>query len=347
INLDPPSRELFIGEALQLKWALVPENADGAHSIAWQSSDPSVASVDSQGLLNAIAEGTTTITATLENGESDSIAATVKNIRIKSFKLNKTRLTISEGGSSKLKISNVKPADAATVSAIWTSSDENVARVDENGIVRGVGMGVANITARLGSIQKNCRVTVSAPKPDGLTPNMLAITLRPGEKLKVGAYVSPERASQKVNYSVEHKRIASVSSKGVITAKSVGMTSLYIQTPNGWHYELSILVSGDLRPLSARGLNRPAAIWSTEDSFSPAGIVESDSPLKSVGWVVSHRNGDIYNQFELSCEGASSFNLSELYPVHVMFPGEYVFYLQALNQSGLAETLVSQPFVVR
>lgn len=66
VTLDAESIELVIGETRQLTASILPENAD-TKTATWESADPAIAAVDENGLVTAIAAGSTTITASADD----------------------------------------------------------------------------------------------------------------------------------------------------------------------------------------------------------------------------------------------------------------------------------------
>ncbi|MFK7812560.1 MAG: Ig-like domain-containing protein [Maribacter sp.] len=82
VEVDPNSASLETGETLQLNATVTPSEADN-HSISWSSSNTNVATVDSSGLITALTEGTTTISAiTEEGGYSATISISVENLKV-------------------------------------------------------------------------------------------------------------------------------------------------------------------------------------------------------------------------------------------------------------------------
>lgn len=85
-----------------------------------------------------------------------------EEILVTSIELDKSELTLSEGSSYTLK-ATIKPDNATDKTLTWTSDNEEVATVDENGKVTAVSEGTATITARTanGEIEDTCEVTVT------------------------------------------------------------------------------------------------------------------------------------------------------------------------------------------
>jgi len=138
-----------------------------AYTVNWISSAPELVSVDDEGYFkgNKHADGeSVVITASFEfQGVtySDSCTVTVQK-SVESMKFNKRNLKLSVGETFTLK-AVVSPAKATFKSAgHWTSSDENIAVVDENGVVTAISSGKATITAYSedGYFKSTCEVTV-------------------------------------------------------------------------------------------------------------------------------------------------------------------------------------------
>ena len=140
--------------------------------VEYSSSDTNVATVDGEGVVTAIAEGTATITATAtgyssQNGKkiyqpaSVSYVVTVVSATVPatSLTLNKTTEVLAKNGDALTITATVTPSDATFT---WESSDANVATV-ENGVVTPVGAGIATITAKSGDVKATCEVFVGNP----------------------------------------------------------------------------------------------------------------------------------------------------------------------------------------
>lgn len=109
----------------------------------WYSSNPNVASVSSNGLITALAEGTTTIGATTSDGRSVTCKVTVASDIGKVLLNVDSVLMYSIGDTAGLSA----VMDGSAVAVTWASSNPAVATVNENGVVTAVSDGEANITA--------------------------------------------------------------------------------------------------------------------------------------------------------------------------------------------------------
>lgn len=160
ISLNRAKYTLEEGGTLELKATVYPADATDK-TVTWSSSDATVASVDDVGVVTALKEGVTSITA--RAGEkSVSCVLTVKKrvITVTAISLDKNRLDMMKGESVIL-VATVIPEDASDKTVIWSSSNSAVATVDNIGMVVAVGEGEATITAMAGGMSATCNVSVT------------------------------------------------------------------------------------------------------------------------------------------------------------------------------------------
>lgn len=145
------------GETLSLTYTLVPEEVS-YEQVLWLSSEPSVATVDQEGNVTAVSTGTAEITLTIDS-KSDVCRVTVDPVLPQDIVFDVTEHRLLVGGSFKIN-ATVLPEDADDKSLEWSSSDEAVAVVADDGTVSAVAAGSAVITALCGEITAECAVTV-------------------------------------------------------------------------------------------------------------------------------------------------------------------------------------------
>ena len=172
IKLDKTTAEMITGETLELKATLEPTDAT-SKDITWTSSDKTIATVSTKGVVKALKAGKVTITATA-NKKSATCEITITDpvVEVEEITLDKTEATITIGETVDLK-ATVTPENATDATVTWTSSDESIATVDEFGTVTGIAEGTVVITAKAGDKTAECKVTVnktSAVKLIGLDP---------------------------------------------------------------------------------------------------------------------------------------------------------------------------------
>lgn len=147
-------------ETLQLTATVKPSYADNK-TITWKSSDEKVATVDKDGKVTAVANGTATITATSADGKHSATATIIVKIAPEKLTLTTENKMLTKIGDSLQITAKVEP-DNAYDKLIWKSSDEKVATVDAEGKVTAVGNGEATITATTenGKFSESVTITV-------------------------------------------------------------------------------------------------------------------------------------------------------------------------------------------
>ena len=222
ITLDKTSLSLVKGESETLVATVNP--ADATHKkVSWTSSDTNVATIDSEGKVSAIASGSATITAQVDN-----IKATcdvLVTVPIESITLNKSELTLYKGESETL-VATIVPTDATENNITWGTLNSHIAAVDSNGKVTAIGGGKTTITAKAGSKVTSCIVTVIAPV-ESITLNRTNITLGEGESVTLKATVIPKDATDDtVTWYSSDESIATVDQNGTVNAIKQGAATI-------------------------------------------------------------------------------------------------------------------------
>ena len=227
IVLSSESLDLIPNDMKVLRATVLPENAD-IKKVTWESSNPSVAIVSSDGVILAIANGSCTITcsATDGSGVKAECAVSVVNSRlVTDITLSETDMTMDVDQTHTL-YATVQPNNATNKALKWSSNRTNVATVDQSGKVKGVSNGFCTITctAKDGSgVKAECSVYVKELKVAAIKLNTTTLSLNPGETSTITATVLPEKATNKnLEWSSSNKSIATVDGHGKVTAVGNG-----------------------------------------------------------------------------------------------------------------------------
>ena len=169
ITLNKNSLEFVnVGERDTLVATIYPDSLlDKYKMVIWRSSDETVAEVDENGVVTAIAKGKTEIITFTGNGFSDTCEVIVgKVIPVTYITLNDTAFFLKTGESKQLK-QTVYPEDATNKEITWTSYNPIVAKVDSTGVITAIAEGTANITVTTvdGGKTATCIVTVKNIPP--------------------------------------------------------------------------------------------------------------------------------------------------------------------------------------
>ena len=166
IAVTPESLTIVETTTARLGVTFLPQDTTDDKSVTWSSSDPGVASVDGNGVVTGVSEGSCVITATSNaRGFAASTAVTVMPfVEVDSVAISETEHTLTAQGEQFALTASYEPADATIGGISWTTSDASVVTVDASGVVTAVWSGTATVTARAGSQAASCTVTVALPE---------------------------------------------------------------------------------------------------------------------------------------------------------------------------------------
>ncbi len=225
------------GDSHQFTATVTPANATN-QSLTWSSSDTDVATVNENGLVTGINDGTANIIVTTNDGSfTDICAVSVTTIPVSGVNLVACPDTALIIGSTHQLAAEVTPANAYDPSIMWSSSDGTIASVDENGLITAVSEGSATITVTTneGSFTAICEVNIVPLQVAGVS-----ISGCPSENLIVGnthqltANISPENAhNQTVNWTSSDTLVVKVDASGILEAISVGNAVITVTTEDG------------------------------------------------------------------------------------------------------------------
>ena len=199
----------------------------------WQTSQPAVAVVDSQGFVTAIGQGVTQVSATYE-GVTGATPVTVGQPALLSITVSPNQSSLPIGESARLSatgsLSDGSTQDL-TQSATWSSSVVSIARVNAQGVVIGMGAGVAQLSAAYQGVTGSASVTVGAPALLSITvsPNQTSLPLGEFEQLAAtGNYSdgSSQNLTRSAIWSSSVSASANVNAQGVVTGVSVGVAQI-------------------------------------------------------------------------------------------------------------------------
>jgi len=223
--------EEALGKTIQLFAEIAPKDAFD-RSLSWASSDESVATVDDTGLVTSVNYGTATITARANDGSLKSASCTVRVeklcIHSIDFKNKSETLAADANGTlgKKLQLSaSVSPQNAFDTSLLWSSSDESVVTVDNNGLVTSMGYGTAviTVTAADGGISNSCLVNVAYVKIKKISLNATRLSVTGGETFLLKATVMPEDATIKaITWQSSDTSVVRVDENGLVTGYGKG-----------------------------------------------------------------------------------------------------------------------------
>ena len=236
IELGESSVEMTVGTSHKLTATVLPENAT-EKGVVWESKDESVATVDQEGLVSAVKEGSTKIIVSTANGNfSAYCSVTVKKTGadVSGITIDKDELKLTVGNSFRL-TATVLPENATKKGVVWESKDESIATVDQEGLVSAVKEGSTQIIVSTanGNFSAVCNVIIEKElvAVTSITLDQDVIELMVGSKYQFKATVLPDNATNKtLVWSSDDEKIATVSSSGVVTALEEGSATIHVQS---------------------------------------------------------------------------------------------------------------------
>jgi len=233
ITVSSASQSVVAGFTQTYTAQVLPSNATNK-AVEWFSGDLTVATVSAKGVVKGVAPGNTTITARAKDGSlvegtlDVTVLPVVSEIQLTADgeETSAASIDINSDKKSILLKAETIPADATQVVG-WSTSSAKIASITQNGMectVTGVAVGTATITctAKDGSGKKSAfTVTVTRLAKD-ITITGPTTTMMGGGRMTLTATVTPSKTTNKaVNWTPSDDSIATVSSKGVVTAMAV------------------------------------------------------------------------------------------------------------------------------
>ena len=170
VTLDKTTLSLQEGDTGNLAATIAPSTATDK-TVTYSSSDKEVATVTNAGKVTAVKAGNADITVTTKDGNKTAkctLTVTAKQIPVTGVTLDKSTLSLEVGATETLN-ATVAPSNASYKAVRFTSSDDAIATVDDDGLVTAVKAGTADITVESlmdGSKTAVCTLTVTEPEPE-------------------------------------------------------------------------------------------------------------------------------------------------------------------------------------
>ncbi len=202
--------------------------------LIYESSDPGIAKVDSNGDIIAVGKGEAIITVTSRDNPSktETVKVTVE-IPVEDIITDRNEINLEVGQTDKVTVT-VTPDDATDKSVTYESNDESVVKVDENGNIEAVGEGEAIITITSKDDHtktETVKVTVKNPvvPVDGIKVNKTEIELEEGKTDKITVTVTPDNATDKgVTFESSDETVVKVDENGNVIAVGEGEATVTV-----------------------------------------------------------------------------------------------------------------------
>lgn len=236
VSIIPPTTKLAKGLTLQLQ-AIATLSDDTTKDVStqanWQSSNPTVLSVDDQGKATAIAAGDATVTATVQ-GITGQTTVSAVDLTVSQLQIIPATVQLAIGTTTRLTaIATFADQSTQDVSSQvgWLSSNTAVATVDSTGLVTGVAAGSTTLSASLLGVTASTSIQVNNTSVSALQVIPAVTTIALGTKSQLQAIAtfadgSTQDVSSQVQWSSHDPFIAGVDSLGLVTGSGIGQATV-------------------------------------------------------------------------------------------------------------------------
>ena len=236
LAVSPDSGSIAAGNTEQ--FSAIGTYSDGSSqnlttSVAWRSSLPGVATISGAGLANGVAQGTTSITATLGTIVASATLSVTPPV-LTSISVSPSSASIANGTTQQFTATGTYSDGSTqdlTGSADWSSSLPGIAIIDSTGLATGKGMGTATISATSGPITGSAALQVGQPKllSIAVAPANASLALGTSQAFKAtGTYTdgSTQDITATVAWGTGDSTIATIDANGSATSVAVGNTTV-------------------------------------------------------------------------------------------------------------------------
>ena len=207
--------------------------AKGDKIKSWKSDNTKIVKVNSKGKITAQKKtGNATVTVTLASGLKKSITVKVQSGAVRTTKITGVPKTLKLSLGKKKALAPVISPITSQEKVTYASSNKKVASVSSKGVITAKGSGKAKITVKSGSKKAVMTVTVPKMAPKKITNIAGSVTLKRGKSKTLNPKLSPSGSQAKITFISSNKSVASVSSKGKITAKKKGKAVITVKAGN-------------------------------------------------------------------------------------------------------------------
>ena len=248
---------LTVGEEEKLNYEVLPDNASDKE-VVWSVSNSRYATVSSDGVVSAKASGKVTIYCELASdgtiyGEFEITITSDDTIKVTNIVIY-GREIMAIGGSQTLSI-DVFPTDASSKAVTFTSSDSNIATVNNDGVVNALKTGTVIITVEAndsGKFKKEFTIEVLEKIDANAIDVNYKSSMNVGDEQVLVITLFPSTATSDYTISSSNENVLTVNNMGIVKAISVGFSTVTITVNSTIPFtkEISIQVTEELLDVS-------------------------------------------------------------------------------------------------
>lgn len=178
-------------------------------------------------------KGSAVVTVTLASKETASFKVTVQKAAVKTTKITTTTksLTLAKGATYKKLASSIAVTPVTSKEKVtYSSSNKKVATVSSKGVIKAKKAGTAKITVKSGKKKVVVTVKVTGVKTTNLSGVPAAKNVSKGKSFKIKAIATPKNTDEKITFKSSNKKVATVTSKGVVKGLKKGAATITVQS---------------------------------------------------------------------------------------------------------------------
>lgn len=303
VSLDE-NISLYVGDVEKLYAKFQPNEATN-QEVIWESNNPEIVEIDMDGTLKAIDNGTAQITATTVDGGYKAYCMVNVYDHTSGVELLDSNLVIPINDEYELN-AHTLPLASSDQKLIYSSSDNNVASVNSQGVIKAVAKGSCTITVTSvdGGYQADCYITVIQPV-ESIIVDKHNISLKVGESDRLNAQISPETADNKtISWLSSNIQIASVDNNGNVTALKAGEAWIKAVSNDNAEAKDSCKVTV-IQPVTGITISQESCQMSNigESIQLEATVLPEDASNKEVRWSSSNESICMVSQGKVIATG--------------------------------------------
>ena len=178
-------------------------------------------------------KGSAVVTVTLASKKTASFKVTVQKAAVKTTKITTTTksLTLAKGATYKKLASSIAVTPVTSKEKVtYSSSNKKVATVSSKGVIKAKKAGTAKITVKSGKKKVVVTVKVTGVKTTNLSGVPATKNISKGKSFKIKAIATPKNTDEKITFKSSNKKVATVTSKGVVKGLKKGAATITVQS---------------------------------------------------------------------------------------------------------------------
>ena len=305
VEINKTELTLIKGDAEQLTATVYPMDAKDTN-IYWTSANRNIATVDNDGNVTGIAGGETVITARSSDATVYAECKVKVDVPVDSIVLNQKEVTMLKNEVYIL-APIISPEDATVKEVQWSSSNKDVVRVTEDGVLIGLQQGRAIVTALIKDDYGTHTATCTIVLPESMLVDVTEVrlnkdkmTIEKGTRETLTATIFPDDATNKsLVWTSSNKNVAIVNANGRVTGLSAGKATITVTTVNAGETATCEVTVTEPEIVRVTGVRLNSSSLSMEKGQSQVlseTITPSNSSNQNVTWTSNNENVVVVNQ---------------------------------------------------